>query len=169
MLKSTKQLRTIKKAFSILDQRVPYINYGGCGIFALEASKVLSKVGIKHKIAVTGVLENSFQNTKEYVQKNLKNKAANPKEEYLAVHHVLIYLEDKKVFIDSEGVYKLGLDKKNLTGQYCDNHLEDYISRKELSFMLKGKGWNSSFNRNRYKPVIRQHMQRLQSQLQTIN
>lgn len=125
---SRPQLREYPNAITSLDsvcksinKEVKNINYGGCGYFAYYLSDLLDSVDIRYEIRIINL---QFDKTR--------------------ITHVLIYLPDYNLFIDSTGMHN-GIKIKNNRFFYCFNTGTVYDKAK-LRRVISSYKWNKDFN-----------------------
>jgi len=111
-----------------------YINMGGCAMFALELSKVLTSMGIEHRIFSLFAKDND---TAGEQKGNIKNFIGNGNvQEPFGVDHVCIEVQGKK--FDSEGIVRERL--------FEGDPIEMNANQLEM-LIKKSKNWRRVFNR----------------------
>lgn len=136
-MKSTQIIQKLYSEYKELNQIVPRLNWGGCGIFAENLYKTLANLGLKPKLVVITL------NSKAMNQR-IKGKHYNG---YAPIHHIVIKVGSK--FIDSEGVYK-HLKHTEYKGMPLANTLTlDTLEKWNSDPTL----WNPEFNRQHIKTI----------------
>lgn len=148
----TAQLREI-------DNKIPNINAGGCGIFALELGKKLKQNNIKFKyVLISYNKEETFlSSTRNFnrLPEDIKTNMEVLDRHNYGVSHVMIY--HKGCFIDSTGVYNKINETRWGGGMFNPSSIinEDY-----LSMWCKDGCWNNTFNRDNI-PTIKEMINNL--------
>lgn len=109
-------LDTISKRVNVRN-----INYGGCAYFAYYLTDLLDSAGIRYEI---GVL--NLSTTPDHIT------------------HVLVYLPEYNLFLDSIGVYN-GIMIGKSRFFYCFL-INTFYDKKKLRHVLSTYNWNRSFN-----------------------
>lgn len=137
-----KKLVSVLKGLSIVKDKYPKVNCGGCGAVALYISQELNKREIKHDIVWIG---NSYTNKKQI--KDIFTNNSNPSlsefsENGIFLSHVMIKV--KKYFIDGSGVFK-GYDNTEWTHRSVVTKLKI----EQLNALVSSPdGWNDRFDRS---------------------
>jgi len=101
-------------------RKVRNINYGGCGYFAYYLCNLLDSTGLEYEISIINV--------------EGKNH----------ITHILIYVPDYNLFIDSKGVYK-GINVNGDKYFYCLK-IERTLTKAQLRTAISTLKWNSKFH-----------------------
>lgn len=110
---------------------IPYINSGGCGLFAENLYNALKRLNFKPQLAI---ITPRPEQTKEVIQ---NNRGCNETE----FNHILVYVGGR--LIDNEGIY----DKRD----FSIHELVIGLSVELLHEWNKNpKYWNDTFNRKKY-------------------
>lgn len=156
MLKITRDEYIVNRLFKELpkiDNKIPSINQGGCGIFAKALSDRLLTLNIEHTIVgFSTYSDEAIENWKGY----LKGDPIDLKE--CVPSHILIKTDIG--YIDSEGQ----VDDKIKSRRKI--HLVEY-TREQLDILISNGGWNRCFERDKYSPVIEMMMDTILMRLQT--
>jgi hypothetical protein len=104
-----------------VNKKVKNINFGGCGYFAYYLTDLLDSIGLEYEISTINI---------EHEKKQIT--------------HVLIYLPDYNLFLDSRGIYK-GINVNGNKYFYC-LPINKFISKSELRKELSAQKWNKKFN-----------------------
>jgi hypothetical protein len=130
---------------------IPNLNSGGCGVFAHAMASELEHKGFKPKVAVLanksfGYLEDDFvEEIIEHVldgkEEKLTAKVLNDSGSDIA--HMMVYLEEEDLYIDSEGVYEC------LGESDWSSYKHQFNMSVEHTGLIVSKtpGWNPTFNR----------------------
>lgn len=97
------------------------INYGGCGYFAYYLTDLLDSTGLPYEICIL-----NFEKDTNHIT------------------HVLVYLSDYNLFVDSRGVYK-GINVNGDKFFYCLKINRTY-SKAQLRHAISTFKWNKRFN-----------------------
>lgn len=144
--------------------KIPHINRGGCGIFAIYLYNVLSKLGYNPEIKVIysySIDSEFFDNhISEYNQSNVKKSARS------SWGHFYIKIGD--YYIDAKGTTKNPLDGEYkfyyLSKQSMDiNILKDLCSKKYEHH------WNPSFNRKEYRNTLYRKLRYLETKYKNLD
>jgi hypothetical protein len=153
MIKVSK-LEEIVNQLEPINDVVPNLNAGGCGIFALALADNLYAKGIRCKLAIIGVFgttDENVYNSKIYevLERCKKNNSEiNAKQLHLnglTLYHVMVEVETEtgKVYLDSEGVYD---HPRNSRWSIEIEGLADIETIRP--FIEHPVGWNQMYNRN---------------------
>jgi hypothetical protein len=145
-----KKLFNLFESLKIVGERIPSINFGGCGVFALELSKVLTEKNIKHHILFMGnsyINDNPCNPSNSLLKKQNKPLAfLNDKNIFLA--HVVVIV-DNKIIIDGCGCY---IEFNEVPFSHC--RLKFKIEQSVLEAMVnESNRWNPSYDRENNKLV----------------
>ncbi len=149
-LKKKRIIDKIVAEFKKIDAEIPTLNRGGCGVFAYEAYKLLDSLGIKVKLGVITINKSSTS----YYLKN--NGGANE----TPFDHIILCIGRK--FVDSGGLYTNPKQIKNYERGY---DLVKGMPLELLSSWLTESGWNRVFDKQKYKPIIKQRIKDIKKDL----
>lgn len=142
-----------QEAFRELNECVPHINCGGCGIFAEHLYTALVALGKKPSLVI--ITDNSY-----YMRKRIESGKKNSNS---TLYHIVVKLG--KYYYDNNGVY----DEYHIKNMYwgANELCEIEIDRlKELN--ENPRGWNSLFDRE-FIPHIKTRLEKLVIELNTKN
>lgn len=152
---TTKHLieKTLEK-MKYVNTVIPNLNSGGCGVFAHALAAELEYKGLKPKIAV--IANNHLPKlSDDFAEKVLKEKNTLTARELNAsgadIAHMMVYLEEEGLYIDSEGVYT-SLSESNWSGYKHQFNMS--IEHTEI-IVESPDGWNPRFDR-KFIPKIYQ-------------
>jgi hypothetical protein len=149
---STKLKHEIATTLTIVDKKLPKLNHGGCGVFAILLGEHLVKFGLNIKY-------HYVLRYKEDIK--IANEAVNNRDwwdlQCTSWTHIVISINDR-YYVDSTGIYKKKLDlisrhivtnpnKAKITMGVPKELLETHIDNEDL--------WNDVFNRKREIPKIK--------------
>jgi len=137
--------------YKTINEKIPTINSGGCGIFAEYLYSTLKRFGLKPKL---GVITNSIKGL-NYRIKVWKTYGEDRYDlygnQFAIVEHVVVILENK-LLVDSTGVYD-NL-KQHSDSDYHNSKLNKRLTLETLKdWNRKGEFWNETFDRD-YERVI---------------
>jgi hypothetical protein len=126
---------------------IPNLNCGGCGVFAHALAAELEFKGLKPKIAVISNRDVP-KLSDDFAEKVLKEKNVLTARELNAsgadIAHMMVYLEEEGLYIDSEGVYT-SLRESGWSGY---RHQFNMSVEHTCTIVESPDGWNSRFDRN---------------------
>ncbi len=128
---------------------VPYINHGGCGVFASLMYKHLKSLGYDPKIVIlTMDWESSFESKKETLNKVMNNQSVQRGDlRHTSFAHCCI--EVSGLYFDGT---RLGTAFLNYWNE-CE--LSGNYSIEELDLALKIGGWNKQYSRRKKNPTVK--------------
>lgn len=136
-----------------INEKVKYINHGGCGIFAEHLYCTLIKLGLNPSL---GVITRNAKGMMERIIAWRSHNGVIAESIYEVNHgcacvdHVVVILEGK--IIDSEGVYNSYKEIKD--GRYSEYEITDTLCLKVLrSWNNEGNFWNWFFDRSNIKLI----------------
>ncbi len=94
-LRSRIKIEYLINQYKILNDKIPTLNQGGCGIFAEEAYNLFKMAGFNVSLAVV-----TPQSQAVLVNTNMQNNASLSETPF---YHIVLVIEDK--FIDSNGIW----------------------------------------------------------------
>lgn len=126
----------LNEELKAIDDAIPNINNGGCGIFAYYLSDFLDRIGIKNSI----VVEPGFWNPSWITNSNLEELKRDNGKIYLLedIHfaHLQVITEDNH-YIDSTGVMNFPYYEGETTT----------VDKNVLTLMLAWAVWNPAYSR----------------------
>lgn len=137
--KKTELLDTLHEMVKPINQRVPYINCGGCGIFAEHLYNALSQLKLKPKLVV-------LTNDRVMMIKRIKGKAnfddAN-------IKHIVIrvgewYIDSKQMILSIEGFGYSG-------SQFTDSLPIEVLTKWNKNY----EQWNDTFDREKEYLILK--------------
>lgn len=151
----TAHLEQIIDKVSLVNDVVPNLNRGGCGIFALALAEALTAKGIHTELMIispdgtptgdTGTqIINELYN--EHKTNNSKFTVHSLHQYDIQLHHVLVKatVENGSVLLDSEGVY----ESLNETESWSHCEFEAVLNIETFRPLAESEeGWNSMYNR----------------------
>lgn len=141
-MEAIKIARNLHENVESINDAIPDINSGGCGIFAEHLYKTLIKLGLKPTIVI---ITNDIDRMPFYVE----NKELYLEESDAYIRHVMIELDT--YLIDSKGVY-FSLEETKWHCEGEENEIE--ISIELLTYWnSKPELWNPWFNRDHIKTI----------------
>ena len=146
-------LKEIVNQLKVINDVIPNLNYGGCGIYALAVAENLYAKGIPCELAIIGsmgttdevIYNNSVYNVvKRCKRRNREINARRLHDNGFTLYHVMVKIETETgtVYIDSEGVYD---HPENSRWSVGIEGIADIETMRP--FIENTEGWNSSFNR----------------------
>lgn len=145
-MKPTKLITWLFEQYQTINEKVPYINHGGCGIFAEKLYILLCSLNLKPKLII--ITDNSLG-----MDERVKGAGYCTKHGYAFITHIVIKLNGK--YIDSTGIYKT-------TDAICDYHKYSFRERQVSTTLTLEKlkewnadvmQWNRKFNRKHIKTI----------------
>jgi hypothetical protein len=125
---------------------IPNLNCGGCGVFAHALASELEHKGLKPKVAVIasnchGYLEDNFIEKLNVTEDKLTAKKINESGGDIA--HMMVYIEEEDLYIDSEGIYR------SLRESEWSNYKHQFNMTVEHTGIIvaNAEGWNRMFDR----------------------
>jgi hypothetical protein len=130
---------------------IPNLNSGGCGVFAHALASELEYKGFKTKVAVLanksfGYLQDEFidyviEEVLDGEEEKLTARVLNNSGSDIA--HMMVYLEDEGIYVDSDGVYE-SLEESD----WSSYRHQFSMSVKHTGLIAsRHEGWNPTFNR----------------------
>lgn len=149
-IKKKRIIEAVAAEFKKINEAIPTLNCGGCGVFAYEAYKLLDSLGLSVKL---GVITYDKTRTLDCLRNNGTPRAT-------PFSHIVLCIGRK--IIDSEGVY----DKVGEIKDYSTYDMAKGMSLELLAEWIADKGgWNPRFNREQYVPVIKQELKKVKKSL----
>lgn len=156
----TAHLKQIIDKVSLVNDVVPNLNRGGCGIFALALAEALTAKGILAELVIaspwgTPTGEHGTQIINElyndHKTNNSKFTISSLHEKDIHLYHVLVKVNIKadngeltSVLLDSEGVY----ESLNESDSWSRCEIEAIINIETFRPLVESEeGWNSMYNR----------------------
>jgi hypothetical protein len=147
-------LKEIVNQLKVINDVVPNLNHGGCGIFALTLADNLYAKGIQCQLAIIGsmgttnevIYNNSVYNVVEICKKrNSEINARQLHDNGFTLYHVMVQVETQEgtFYLDSEGIYDHPRNSRwsiDIEGVADIETMRPFIERPE--------GWNRMYNRN---------------------
>jgi hypothetical protein len=156
----TAHLEQIIDKVSLVNDVVPNLNRGGCGIFALALAEALTAKGILAELVIaspwgtpTGTIGTQIVNElyNEYKTNNSKFTILSLHEKDISLFHVLVKVNVKadngeyvSLLLDSEGVY----ESLHETDSWSNCEFEAVLNIETFRPLAESEeGWNSTYNR----------------------
>lgn len=153
MMVKLRKLKQLVQNYNVINDVIPTLNIGGCGVFALTLADALKRKGIETEAIIIGYngikdinkargiidqIANKYK--KIYLPFNLHSLADNG----FTIHHIMLKIETDHgtVYIDSEGIYDHPGNsrwKLLIEGTGSIESLRELVECKE--------GWTSIYNR----------------------
>jgi hypothetical protein len=128
--------------YSSINEKVPYINHGGCGVFAEKLYNIMRNIGLKPQLVV-------ITNNRIEMDKRIRGEAHN----YGSIIHIVVKIHGK--YVDSTGVYKsiaavadyhkYPLKEREVSTLLTTDVLANWNSQRYF--------WNERFNRKYIKTI----------------
>ena len=125
---------------------IPNLNCGGCGVFAHALASELEHKGLKPKVAVIasnchGYLEDNFIEKLNVTEDKLTAKKINESGGDIA--HMMVYIEEEDLYVDSEGVYG---SLRESQWSDCKHQFNMTVEHTGI-IVANASGWNRMFDR----------------------
>lgn len=146
-MKPTKLITWLFEQYQTINEKVPYINEGGCGIFAEKLFNLLTSLSLNPKLIV-------LTNNRIGMDKRIGGMEGYSRlYGYASITHIVVKLNDK--YIDSTGIYET-IKAISHVHKYKPN--ETYTSLKLtidklMEWNAEPYMWNDNFNRKHIKRI----------------
>ena len=169
-MKANNLLSLIHQAQAI-GKAVPYLNHGGCGVFAANVIKMLDSHGYTTRVWFVNLYSNTYSKSdiKGLVERNLKTLAEWSSAGVKCNHALIEVVNDKgeSIVFDSEHMFELKkgqavrsrkflIQRRKMTAGYVTIPKDEF-----LEMVQSPIGWNSAFDRETYKENIETAIQKL--------
>lgn len=158
-MKSRELKKRLRKLGAEANERFPYLNNGGCCVFAAAVAGELERIGVEHEVIVPAPYDEATLDLSE-VRKNVTNvneKASwNNAGVYFSHVAVRVKLGGRWHTYDSDGIRrgKYDFGTSSWTGSSIYTASNGGMTAKEAKVLAdEAKGWNSMFHRSNVRPV----------------
>jgi len=143
MVLSESKIRKMAAQLAVVHERVPFVNSGGCGKFALAMVNKLKEHGISSKVYVIS--------SNRYNSSNIENEL---NDDYAWTH---LIVKVGRTFVDATGIYgrtwKEAVEKSMKTYGHHMNKLS-MIPTDKMECLVENITWNPRYDAKRHDPIL---------------
>jgi hypothetical protein len=154
---NNKEFDFLKVRLEKINNKIPHINRGGCGVFAVELAIRLKKIKVPCKLVIIdtwGIID-------DYTDDLENNGYISP--DSIKPSHVMVKVGRR--YIDSDGVF----NKSHIDNEWTDPNLFEIKPEQFIQAALTEYGWNPRFTRSKKSlDTIKRHLTKACSELKIL-